>query len=199
MDKNLLEAIKKRRTVYNIDNNINISDEELEELINECLLYSPTGFNAQSDRIILALGDKHKEVWNIIKKRVTDTTPREDLDPAIEKINKLKGGYGTILFFEDKSVIRKLQRQFSDYASYFNSWSQQGNGMLQYLVWLALSQEEIGASLQHYNALIAKDIRKLFDLPDDYFLVSEMPFGNAKSIPQSKKSHPKEGKVRVEK
>ncbi|MDO5707065.1 MAG: nitroreductase family protein [Andreesenia angusta] len=198
MDKSLLEAVKKRRTVYDIEKEINITDEQLEEIINECLLYSPTGFNAQSDRIILALGEKHEEVWDLITESVEAVTDREALGPAIDKINKLRGGYGTVLFFEDKSVIKRLQKQFTDYASYFQSWSQQGNGMLQYLVWVALAQEGIGASLQHYNVLIVKEIRKMFDLPDDWFLVSQMPFGIPKAVPSNRKTFPREGKVRVE-
>lgn len=199
MDKNLLETIKRRRTIYDISNRIDISDAELESILNDCLLYAPTGFDARSDRMILVLGEKHDEVWDLITKRVKESTPRENIEPALKKIEKLRGGYGTVLFFEDKAIIKRLQTQFADYASYFNSWSQQGNGMLQYLVWLALSQEGIGASLQHYNVLIAKDIRKLFDLPDSYFLVSQMPFGNPNSIPADHKAHPKGAKVRVEK
>lgn len=198
MDKNLLETIKRRRTTYDISNTIDISDSALEDILNNCLLYAPTGFDARSDRLILALGEKHEQVWDLITKRVKESTPRENVGPALKKIEKLRGGYGTILFFEDKSIIKRLQTQFPDYASYFNSWSQQGNGMLQYLVWLALSQEGIGASLQHYNVLIAKDIRKLFDLPDSYFLVTQMPFGKPKSVPADHKAHPRGGKVRVE-
>ncbi len=199
MEKNLLEAIKKRRTVYDIDKNIDISDEKLEEIVNECLLYAPTGFNSQSDRIILALGETHEQVWDLITEKVKERTPREDQPTALQRIEKLRAGYGTVLFFEDKAIIKKFQNQFKDYASYFQSWSQQSNGMLQYVVWLALSNEGLGASLQHYNVIIAKDIRKMFDLPDTWFLVSQMPFGNPKSLPADRKSHPKGGKARVEK
>lgn len=199
MEKNLFEAIKNRRTVYNIDRNIKVNEKKIENIINEALLYAPTGFNSQSNRIILALGESHEKVWDLITEKVKETTPREDQPTALEKINKLRAGYGTVLFFEDKEVVKKFQNQFKDYASYFQSWSQQASGMVQYLVWLGLSQEGIGASLQHYNVVIAKDIRKLFDLPDTWFLVSQMPFGNPTIIPSGEKQLPKNGNVRIEK
>ena len=42
----------------------------------------------------------------------------------------------------------------------------------------ALAEQGIGASLQHYNPLIDDDIKKEFDLPAEWTLRAQMPFGS---------------------
>ena len=197
MDKHLFEAIKKRRSIYSIDKNVSVSDEEIESILDDCVLYAPTGFNAQSDRVVLLLSEAHENLWKLIKRKIEETTHQENRHTAIEKVEKLSKGYGTVLFFEDKAVVKKLQKQFTAYADYFPSWSQQGNGMLQYLVWLALSQAGLGASLQHYNVMISEEVREEFNLPESWCLVSQMPFGNPTEIPSDEKAHTREGKTLV--
>ena len=49
--------------------------------------------------------------------------------------------------------------------------------MLQFSIWSALRELGIGASLQHYNPVIDASVKKFLDLPDDYVLVAQMPFG----------------------
>ena len=52
------EAIETRRTIYNLEKTISISDEELEELIAHAVKHVPSAFNSQSTRIVLLLNDK---------------------------------------------------------------------------------------------------------------------------------------------
>ena len=51
-------------------------------------------------------------------------------------------------------------------------------GGAQQAVWTALAEQGIGASLQHYNPLIDDDIKKEFDLPAEWTLRAQMPFGS---------------------
>ena len=45
-------------------------------------------------------------------------------------------------------------------------------------MWTALAEQGIGASLQHYNPLIDDAIHNAFDLPAEWQLRAEMPFGS---------------------
>ena len=64
------------------------------------------------------------------------------------------------------------------YADNFADWAEQGIGGAQQAVWTALAEQQIGASLQHYNPLIDDAIHQAFNLPDSWQLRAEMPFGS---------------------
>ena len=44
----------------------------------------------------------------------------------------------------------------------------------------------MGASLQHYNPLIDDEVRKVWNLSDDWKLIAQMPFGVPVAQPGSK-------------
>ena len=60
------EAIETRRTIYNLEKTISISDEELEELIAHAVKHVPSAFNSQSTRIVLLLNDKNEQFWDCL-------------------------------------------------------------------------------------------------------------------------------------
>lgn len=49
-----------------------------------------------------------------------------------------------------------------------------------------LEDAGMGASLQHYNPLIDDEVRKAWNLPGDWKLVAQMPFGVPVAQPGSK-------------
>lgn len=55
------------------------------------------------------------------------------------------------------------------------------------MIWLALSEQNIGASLQHYNPLIDNEVKMAFDLPEHWQLLAQMPFGSIE-LPADEKS-----------
>ena len=59
MEKNLRDAIKDRRTYYQLQNTSPITDQELQSIIEHVLLYAPSAFNSQSARMVLMIGDNH--------------------------------------------------------------------------------------------------------------------------------------------
>lgn len=81
-------------------------------------------------------------------------------------------------------TVETLQKNFPSYAENFPIWSMQSAGMLQYAVWTALSQEGLGASLQHYNPLIDASVHAEFQLPASWKLLAQMPFGAPASEPE---------------
>lgn len=60
--KTFLDAIKERRTIYQLNKEAPKSDKEISELINQVVLHVPSSFNSQSTRVVLLLNAEHEKV-----------------------------------------------------------------------------------------------------------------------------------------
>ncbi|TCL54413.1 hypothetical protein EDD76_12010 [Kineothrix alysoides] len=174
-----INNLEKRRTYYNINRELPVSESEIIEIIEQVTEATPDAFNMKSARAVVALGEKQDLLWDTIYEVF-------DGQVAREKIDSFKNGYGTILYFIDENVVESLQKQFEFYADKFPNWASQANGMLQFNLWTALREAGIGASLQHYNPVINEAVAKLFDLPEKWTLVAQMPFGGIGEEPAPK-------------
>lgn len=198
--KPFLQEIEDRRTIYNTETTISISDQELEEMIEHIIKYVPSAFNSQSTRIVLLLNDKHQKFWDNTKTVLKDVMgPDRDFAPTEQRIDGFKHSYGTILYFEDEDVIKGLQEKMPNYADNFANWSVQTNAMHQYAIWTALSSKGIGASLQHYNPLVDQITTQEFDIPASWKLVAQMPFGDIRENVADKEIQPTDNRFIVKK
>jgi predicted oxidoreductase (fatty acid repression mutant protein) len=75
----------------------------------------------------------------------------------------------------------------------------QSSAMLQISIWSGLRELGIGASLQHYNPVIDQKVRELFDLPESYLLIAQMPFGGIVKEPDLKEKEDITKRVQIEK
>ena len=168
MTKSLKDAIKDRRSFYQLKNTSPISDEEIQSIIEHVLLYAPSAYHSQSARIVLLLGDNHTKVWEITKAELKKVSKSEEAFKATEeKVNtSFASGYGTILFFEDQTVVKDLQGKFPTMADKFAQWSQHSTAIVQILTWIGLESVGFGASLQHYNPLIDEAIKKEWNISE---------------------------------
>ena len=196
LTKNLKDAIKDRRTYYQIQNTSPISDKEIQSIIEHILYYAPSAFNSQSARVVLLLGDNHKKMWEITKEELKKVSRSEEQFKETEKkVNtSFASGYGTILFFEDKSIVKGLQEKFPTMAEKFTQWSDHSAGIVQILTWMSLESVGFGASLQHYNPLIDERIKKEWNISKDWELIAQMPFGEPAGEPGEKTHVPLEEK-----
>lgn len=197
MSKDFLTAVADRRTFYGISKGTAVSDDRIKEVIEHAVKNTPSAFNSQSARVVLLLGNHHDRLWDITKEALRKVVPADQFSSTEEKINSFKSGYGTVLFFEDNSIIESLQAQFALYKDNFPVWSQQSSGMHQFVIWTALEEEEFGASLQHYNELIEADVKKEWSIPDNWKLIAQMPFGKPTSEPGEKQFEPLSDRVRI--
>lgn len=197
MSKDFLTAVADRRTYYGISNEAVISDERLKEVIDHAVKHTPSAFNSQSTRIVLLLQKEHEKFWNMTKEALRKIVPADSFAPTEEKINAFRNGYGTVLFFEDNSVVESLQQQFALYKDNFPVWSQHTNAMHQFVIWTALEMESYGASLQHYTELIEEDVKKEWSLPSNWKLVAQMPFGKPIAQPDEKQFQPLDERIKV--
>jgi len=196
-DMKLYQLMENRRSYYDIEKKSPISDQEIRDIIEHAVKYVPSAFNSQSARVVLLLGENHDALWEITREALRKIVPAESFEPTNEKIDGFKKGYGTILFFEDQAIIEGLQKQFPLYEDNFPVWSLQSSGMLQYTVWIAIEGAGLGASLQHYNPLIDDEVKARWNLPKEWKLLAQMPFGTPKSEPDEKYFAPLDSRVKV--
>lgn len=197
MSKNFYEALKERRSIYAISKETTVSNERIQEVINEAVLHTPSAFNSQSARVVVLFGENHNKLWDITEASLKKIVPEENFAPTKEKIDSFRNGYASVLFFEDQNVVKNLQEQFSLYKDNFPVWSQQSSGMLQYVIWTSLAVEGLGASLQHYNELIEEDVAKEWNIPSGWKLVAQMPFGKPVAGAGEKEFLPLEERVKT--
>jgi len=187
MTKSFKEALKGRRTFYQIDNKSTLSDKEIRDIIRFAVEHVPSAFNSQTTRVVLLTGKAHEKLWTIVKDTLRKLVPADAFSKTQQKIDgSFSCGYGTILYFEDMSIVRSLQEKFPTYKDNFPIWSEQTSAMHQLAIWTMLEDAGLGASLQHYNPLIDHEVRKAWSLPDDWNLIAQMPFGTPTAQPGPK-------------
>lgn len=173
------ESLEKRRSVYQLNKELPVPAAEVTSLVERLTELVPDAFNMKSQRVVVALGAKQDELWDTIYDVFGGKVARE-------KIDMFKSAAGTVLFFIDDATVTSMQEQFPRYAENFGPWSEQSNGMLQIAVWSGLRDLGIGANIQHYNPVIDDAVKKLFDLPERWQLIAQMPFGGIAKEPEAK-------------
>ncbi|GEK45215.1 nitroreductase family protein [Acinetobacter johnsonii] len=173
-----LGHIKQRRTIYAVGKNVALTPEQIESVIKEAVNHSPSAFNSQTSRIVTLFGESHLQFWNVVRETLRKIVPDAAFEGTNAKINSFAAGYGTVLFYEDQDVVKSLQEQFALYADNFPVWSEHSSAIAQFAVWTALSEQNIGASLQHYNPIVDAEIAEIFDIPANWKLRAQLVFGS---------------------
>lgn len=128
------EAIKSRRTYYQLTDESPISDKKIHEIVDAAITHVPSSFNSQSTRVVVLLGAEHKKLWgDIVIPVIKAVAPPEAWPSSEQRLNGFKAGYGTILFYEEPADVAKLQEQYPLYADKFPQWSEHTNAMHQFV------------------------------------------------------------------
>ena len=178
MSNAFINSISKRRTQYALGKNLPLPQQEVSQLIQEAIKLSPSSFNSQSSRAVILFGAESDKFWGFVMEALRKIVPADSFAPTEAKINSFAAGAGTVLFYEDQDVIAGLQQQYAAYAENFPVWSEQASGIAQFAVWVALSEANIGASLQHYNPLPDAAAAAEWNVPASWKLRAMMPFGS---------------------
>lgn len=198
MKRSFMEALAHRRSHYAIDDRSPVSDQEIEDMVAFVSDHVPSGYNSQSTRMVLLLGEHHKALWGIVKEALKKITKPESFLKAEQKVDtSFAAGHGTVLFFEDTTVVEGLQKSFPLYKDNFPVWSQHTAAMHQLAMWTILEDAGFGASLQHYNPLIDEAVKARWNLPASWQLTAQMPFGMPLEQPVKKELKPLDERVRV--
>lgn len=184
---NLFDLQQQRRSIYALGQNIDLTEAEVSELIFKTIKETPSAFNGQGSRAVILFGEANDTLWNdITASALKPLTPAEYFPNTQAKLASFAGGVGTVLFFEDQDVIKGFQENVPLYADNFPVWAEQSNGMAQYATWMALAEQNIGANLQHYNPVIDEAVAAKWNIPSNWKLRAQMPFGSIENPADAK-------------
>ena len=194
---NFQTLIEKRRSVYSLGTHVKSTQDEITQMIQHCLKNAPSAFNSQSVRIIVLYGESYQAFWHMVEQVLQKIVPTDKFEATKQRIASFTSGIGTVLFFEDETVIEALKKRMPTYANNFSVWAEHGNAMVQYMVWSVLAEQNIGASLQHYNPLIDEAVRDLFHIPPAWKLIAQMPFGTVQQPAKDKTHLPLDERIKI--
>ena len=196
--KTLQQLAEKRRSIYALSNKLPVSNDEIVELVEHAVLHTPSSFNSQSTRVVVLFGDDHHKLWQITEDTLRGMVDNEEQFAATkQKIAGFKAGAGTVMFFEDHSVVRDMQAAAPLYADKFPIWAHQTNAMHQYIIWTVLASINVGANLQHYNPIIDKEVASTWNIDEHWELNAQMVFGAIEQPAGDKAFKPIEERMQV--
>ena len=193
----LLQLIKNRRTYYPLTKDLTITPSRIQEIVNESTLHTPSSFNSQSNRLVVLFGAEHDKLWDITTETLKKIVPQDQWEHSAQRMSMFKGAAGTILFFDDQTVVEGMQAKFAAYADKFPLFASQSLAMQQFVLWTALEAEGLGANLQHYSPLIDEQVAQTWKLPTSWKLNAQLVFGGKAAEAPSKEFAPLEDRVKV--
>ncbi|MGB2140433.1 MAG: nitroreductase family protein, partial [Psychrobacter sp.] len=105
--QDLQQLAEKRRSIYALGDQLPVSNEEVVKLVEHALLHTPSSFNSQSARLVVLFGEDHNKLWDITEETLKAIVgDNEQFQATKDKIAGFRAGAGTVLFFEDKGVVR---------------------------------------------------------------------------------------------
>lgn len=173
----LQNAAQTRRSVYVLNKNLPISNDDVRQIVEHAITHTPSSFNSQSTRLVVLFGDEHEKLWQITTECLQQIVPADSFEPTAQKMAMFKAAAGTVLFFEDDEPVKALQEQFSAYAPNFPIWAEHSNAMHQYAIWTTLAAAGVGANLQHYNPIIDDKVASTWGIPSTWKLKAQLVFG----------------------
>ncbi|CAD6447382.1 eb05a09b-c4ce-4a42-af30-3804b19c2fa1 [Sclerotinia trifoliorum] len=192
-----IDLLKARRTIYALEAKSPIPDAKIQEIVEQIILHTPSSFNSQSTRVVLLFKEEHEKLWDIAKDALKAVVPEAQFEATAQRVAGFRAGYGSILFFEDRSVVSKMQAGFATYADKFPGWAAQSDAMTQHAIWVALAAEGLGANLQHYSPLIDAKVAEQWKIPADWELNAQLVFGTPVAAAGEKTFAPLEERFKV--
>ncbi len=195
--QHLQETFKSRRSVYDLNDSLPVSKDEITAAVEHAILHTPSAFNSQSTRLVVLFGEEHQKLWDITKNILREMVPSDSFADTEKKLNGFRAGAGTVMFFEDEEPVNALQEKFPAYSQNFPVWSEHTNAMHQYAIWTSLRAMGLGANLQHYNPVIDQKVAETWNIPSNWKLKAQMVFGNINSPAGDKNHEPVEQRLKV--
>ena len=87
MERNLKEALRHRRSYYELAPQSPIDDVQIEEIVRFAVKHIPSAFNSQSARLVLLLHEHHKAFWELVKRTLQAIVPEKAFAATEKKID----------------------------------------------------------------------------------------------------------------
>ena len=177
-ESSYLLQLQQRRCIQQLGKRVAYDQAYLTDLIQAAVLNCPSALNMKTTRIVILFSKAHKDFWHLVQEIQKTQIPEHLFSATATKIQKCSAAYGTVLFFEDQTVIENLQKNSPLNSAELPLWSQQSLGMAQYAVWMALAEIGIGANFNYYNPSIDYKVMQYLKISTKWKLQTQLVFGS---------------------
>jgi predicted oxidoreductase (fatty acid repression mutant protein) len=137
----------------------------------------PAAYNRPPWHIVV-VHERSGGFWDVVEAAFRDRLGGDRLARYLDRLAGFRGGVGAVLVYEDRTAVEEMRQACGIDHDQARAYSEQGLGMVQLALWLAIVAEGLGASLQHWEALIEDRVAAFLGLPADRFrLAATMPLG----------------------
>jgi predicted oxidoreductase (fatty acid repression mutant protein) len=151
----------------------------------EAVQRTPAAFNLQPWHVVI-VRDERAAFWDVIEAGFRAGLSDDRLERYLDRLAGFRPGAGAILIYEDRAVLPRLANDWQISDEQASAFVQQGLGMVQLAMWLALTNEDLVTSLQHWDWLVESRLADFTGIPAErYKLSAIMPIGYAAEPPRS--------------
>lgn len=145
--------------------------------LGEAVQRTPAAFNLAPWHVVI-VRDERAAFWDVIEAGFRAGLSEDRLERYLDRLAGFRDGAGAILIYEDQTVLPKLRDAWQISESQAHAFVQQGIGMVQLALWLALTNDGLATSLQHWDWLVEARLAEFTGIPTDRFKLSAiMPIG----------------------
>ncbi|CCF57696.1 hypothetical protein KAFR_0D00490 [Kazachstania africana CBS 2517] len=175
-----LSTIASRRTIYELKPELpaGVTIEHVQNAVQQIIKETPTAFNCQLLRAVVLTGETHKKVWDHVASAMPDAGAKKRPESVRDE------AYGSVIFFTDDNITKKLQSDFAAFAEVFPRLGAHSSGASQINSWAAIESLGLGAHLQHYNDLVRAALPE--KIPANWGVHSQLCFGARAGQPGEK-------------
>ena len=153
--------------------------------IAEAARLTPAAYN-QPPWHIVVIHERLDPFWELVERAFRARLEGDRLARYLDRLDGFRGGVATVLVYEDRTVARELEGAWRISTDEARGFCEQALGMVQLSLWLAIVEEGLATSLQHWEALIAEPLATFLGLPADrYRLAATMPIGYPAEEPRA--------------
>lgn len=171
---------------------------EILERIQEAILLTPSAYSVPPWHVVLLRQRRHS-FWDEIECGFRDALEGERLARYLDRLAGFREASAVALIYEDRAAFPELRDAWSLSDEVAEAFVQQGLGMVQLSIWLALTAEGLVTSLQHWDWLVQERLARFLELPSErYRLAATLPIGYAAEEPRPVSSINQERVVSVD-
>lgn len=94
--KPFLQAVKERRTYYQLNKEAPISDAAITDIVKQAVTHVPSSFNSQSARLVVLLNKEHDTFWDMVLEVLKPMVPAEQFPQTEQRVGGFRKAYGTV-------------------------------------------------------------------------------------------------------
>lgn len=178
----LLSLLERRRSIRRLRPGP-FSEASLNRII-EAIRLTPAAYNLPPWHVVI-VRDELTAFWQLAERAVLERLDGDRRKRYLDRLDGFRGGVAVALVYEEVAVRRQLADAWQISLEQAGAFVEQGLGMVQLALWLAVTAEDLVASLQHWEWLLEEPLADWVGLaPEQYRLKVILPIGHADEEPR---------------